>query len=69
MTTAGIHCLKEQKLYFRHPKVRYNLEGRPAQEAVRQEVGNAKSFIGHKTILVRPFSLMASIPGKVLAFV
>lgn len=45
MTTSGIHYLEEQKLYSRHPKVQYNLEGRPAQEAVRQEAGNAKSFI------------------------
>lgn len=47
----------------------YNLAGRPAQEAVKQEVGNAKSSTGRKTILVGQRSLIASIPGKVLAFV
>lgn len=65
----GHTLFKRTETVFQDPKVQYNLEGRPAQEAARQEAGDAKSFIGCRAILVRPCSPMASTPGKVSALV
>ena len=61
MTTLGIHYLQEQKLYFRHPKVQCNLEGRPAQEAVgRRQAMQSRSqdreqFWSDRAARWRPF--------------